>query len=526
MRFNVRQFFKKMSKKIGRDKELQEVSVLVATGIPGFVDAAVMESALGRTFANEGENVCYIVCQGVLPACHLVKFRKVGSIDSLLSGNWKKSICNNCVLRAGVLKHNGSIVVTLDEMLNKCDRDFVTKSISEKSDNQLADFSFYGVNIAEHARSGALRFLAIGNSELEEKYKDVYKLYLEASFLTLIAFKRILEKTKKIKVAYLNHGIYTPQGVFNDLLKQFQINFYTWNMGYRKGTVLFSRGDTYHRTMIKNDDSWKNFEFDKEKEKTVSEYLAIRASGAQDWVSFNRNSIRADKLISEFPSKYVSLFTNVNWDAQIHFDNNAFESHLNWVVKTIDYFRNLPDVGLVIRIHPAELYGATPSRQRLADDLTRIHTNLPANVIVILPDNKISSYELASHSTYSIVYGSKMGIELPAMGCRVIVAGDSWAKGKGFTYDCPSEDEYLKLLGQLLDDDAHELDMAKQQLAKKYSYYYFFKRLVNIRGLEKNDNGPLQIKDGFTVDQIAKDASFISIANQMKLSKEVINEIS
>lgn len=525
MKLNISSYLKKMFWNFGRDKKLQDVSVLVATGIPGFVDAAIIESVLGRAFVNNGKNVCYVVCQGVLPACHLVKFRKVGSIDSLLSGNWKKVICTNCVHRAGVFKHNGSIVVTLDEMLNDDDRDFITKSINGKSRKELSEFSLYGINIAEHARSGALRFLAIGNAQLEERYEDVFKIYLEASILTLIAFKRILEKTRKIEVAYLNHGIYTPQGVFNDLLKQFKINFYTWNMGYRIGTVLFSRSDTYHKTMIKNDDSWRSFDFDEEKEKTISEYLSIRASGTQDWVSFSRNSIPVGSVISSFPSKYVSLFTNVNWDAQIHFENSIFESHLDWVVKTINYFRELPDVGLVIRVHPAEFHGATPSRQRLADDLKRIYTVLPANVILILPDNKISSYELALNSTYSIVYGSKMGIELPAMGCRVIVAGDSWAKGKGFTYDCVSEDDYLKLLGNLL-DDTHKFDIQKQYLAKRYSYYYFFKRLVNIRGLEKNDNGPLQIKGGLNFDEIAKDSSFISIANQMALSKEVMNEIS
>lgn len=523
---NLKRSFRVLLGKKEANHKLGEIDVLVPTGIPGFVDAAIFESILGRTFSHGGDKVCYVICQGILPACHLVKFRKVGSVDRLLSGSWKSSICNNCIARAEYLKHDGSNVVSLDALLSNADRKFVKKLISGKSESELKRFSYEKIMVSEHARSGALRFLAIGDEELEPRYFEVYQAYLEAALLTLFAFNNLMSKAKKLRLAYLNHGIYTPQGIFNDGLKTRGINFYTWNIGYRNGTMLFSRGDTYHKTMTNVDDSWQQFNFDENKQKRISDYLEMRSSGALDWISFNRNSRNSSEFKKNLPEKYVSLFTNVNWDAQLHFDHNVFDNHLDWITKTIDYFSKNQASALVIRVHPAELYGATPSRQKLTDDLNRIYGRLASNILVVGPEDKLSSYKLAQGAVLSIVYGSKLGIELPALGYRVVIAGDSWARGKGFTYDCSCEKEYFDVLTALLKDDEVLLDAQKAVLAKKYAYHYFFRRLVDVNGLEKNDNGQLRIKAGDSAERLALDPTFLSIARQMMQSVEVVNEFS
>ena len=48
-----------------------------------------------------------------------------------------------------------------------------------------------------------------------------------------------------------------------------------------------------------------------------------------------------------------------------------------------------------------------------------------------------------------IIYATKMGVELTALGIPVIVAGEAWVRNKGLTQDATSKAHYFELLSQL-----------------------------------------------------------------------------
>ena len=49
------------------------------------------------------------------------------------------------------------------------------------------------------------------------------------------------------------------------------------------------------------------------------------------------------------------MLTNVLWDAQLHYPNNAFKSMTEWILYTVKYFSKRSDTQLIIRVHPAEV---------------------------------------------------------------------------------------------------------------------------------------------------------------------------
>ena len=49
---------------------------------------------------------------------------------------------------------------------------------------------------------------------------------------------------------------------------------------------------------------------------------------------------------------------------------------------------------------------------------------------MIRPEEEVSTYALADASDAVIIYATKTGIELAARGIPVIVAGESWLRGK------------------------------------------------------------------------------------------------
>ena len=90
----------------------------------------------------------------------------------------------------------------------------------------------------------------------------------------------------------------------------------------------------------------------------------------------------------------------------------------------------------------------------------------------------MSTYNLIEISDSCIVYGTKMAIEISRIGKPVIVAGESWARNKGFTIDVDSIDEYKKQLDMLPYGTMLTNDLVVK--AKKFAYYIFFQRMITL----------------------------------------------
>ena len=211
------------------------------------------------------------------------------------------------------------------------------------------------------------------------------------------------------------------------------------------------------------------------------EYLESRRCGSRDWISFNRQPIESLEEISSSlgldPNKpWIGMLTNVLWDAQLHYEANAFPSLLDWTVRTIEYFAGRPDLQLIIRAHPAEVSGQLPARQTISDELNQAFSVLPDNVFVIPAESQISTYEVMLNCDTVLIYATKMGIELSAFGVPVVVAGEAWIRNKGFSFDTSTPEEYFELLNQLPLN--RRLDGPTKERARKYAYHYFFRRMI------------------------------------------------
>jgi hypothetical protein len=181
------------------------------------------------------------------------------------------------------------------------------------------------------------------------------------------------------------------------------------------------------------------------------------------------------------------------WDAALHYPDNAFPDMLSWVFETIDYFGTRPELQLIIRVHPAEIQGGLPSRQKVWDEIkSRCHP-LPSNFFVIRPENPLSTYAIMERCDSVIIYNTKTGIELAAMGIPVIVAGEAWIRNKGFSTDVSDPDEYRKVLDQLPSGRRmSETDVLK---ARKYAYHFFFRRMIPLEFMEPaRGNPPFRLK--------------------------------
>jgi hypothetical protein len=234
-------------------------------------------------------------------------------------------------------------------------------------------------------------------------------------------------------------------------------------------------------------EDWEDIVWTPEHEAQIVKYLRARWQGTQDWIWYHDTPQEDEPQILletglDRSRPIIGALTNVIWDAQLHYPANAFPNMLAWMFETIRYFVQRPDLQLVIRIHPAEIRGTVPSRQRMLDEIRREFPVLPANVIVIPPESQISTYALMAMCDTAIIYGTKMGVELTSLGIPVIAAGEAWIRNKGLTRDAHTAREYIDLLDQL--PSAQRLSPETVQRARKYAYHYFFRRMIPVAAIE------------------------------------------
>jgi len=167
----------------------------------------------------------------------------------------------------------------------------------------------------------------------------------------------------------------------------------------------------------------------------------------------------------------VLLATNVLGDSLTLGRQIFSPTMIEWVKRTIGYFVNHPEVQLVIRIHPGEniMVGPTSAsevvRQVLSQPLENIH--------VVSAKDPINTYDLLDVTDLGLVYVTTTGLEMAARGIPVIVGGRTHYRGRGFTIDPDTWDDYFSALDTTIARLPFRLTQEQLDLAWNYAYRFF-----------------------------------------------------
>jgi hypothetical protein len=130
------------------------------------------------------------------------------------------------------------------------------------------------------------------------------------------------------------------------------------------------------------------------------------------------------------------------------------------------------------------------------------YISLPRNIIVVGPENPISTYPLMAACDSVVIYGTKTGVELTSMGIPTIVAGEAWIKNKGLTLDPGTREEYFSMLDQL--PLRQRMNPAQVALARRYAFHFFFRRMIPVPFLKPGSGvSPIDVAVG-NLDELAE----------------------
>ena len=286
-------------------------------------------------------------------------------------------------------------------------------------------------------------------------------------------------------------------------------NITTYAASAKNKTFLFSKNESYHHEFVKKIDLSK-ITMNKKRKKITFKNLNHTRFGKHDWITFQeKNQKKKIKLNNNKIN--IAIFSNVLWDARVHFKESVFETCEKWIIETIRIIKNLDlkNIHLHIRIHPGEEKGFVKSRYFLEPILQDyINKNNIKFVNLINAKDSTNSYDLADACDFSICYSSKIAIELAAFGKKVITTGDSWTKNKNITHDIVKKVEYKKVLKDI--NDKKYQYKSNQLNALKFAYYLNFELMKKINFLEKKSGNPPykinlnKLKNDYSIDKVLK----------------------
>jgi len=312
-----------------------------------------------------------------------------------------------------------------------------------------------------------------------DRDSELYRLRVARNEQAALAALRLLQDQRPETVLVPN-GLVTELGIFYQVAHHLELMTVTYEFNDQREQIWLSQNDIVMRQ--NTDGLWaakgKTPLTEAEREqiagledaRTSAKKFGKGTRFWQDVASVGGEKLRADLGLDARP--VVLLATNVLGDSLTLGRNIFTTSMAEWIEKTVQYFARRADVQLVVRIHPGERLMKGPS---MLGVIERAVPNRPEHLHIIRADEKINTYDLMEIAGLGLAYTTTVGMEMAMRSVPVILAGQTHYRGRGFTYEPATYDEYFGLLDSLLADlPAHRLKQEQVEAAWNYAYRFFF----------------------------------------------------
>jgi hypothetical protein len=312
-----------------------------------------------------------------------------------------------------------------------------------------------------------------------DRESELYRLRLRMNRSAALTALALLQAERPDAVLVPN-GLVTELGVFYQVARHLDLQTVTYEFNDQREQIWLSQNEI---VMRQNTDAlWAargSTPLTANEREEIAALEDARTSAKkygkgtrfwQDVASMGGEQLRNILGLDERP--VALLATNVLGDS-LTLGRNAFASSMaEWIEKTVQYFAKRNDVQLVVRVHPGERLMKGPS---MLGVIERAVPQRLAHIRVVGPDEKINTYDCMEIAGLGLAYTTTVGMEMAMRGVPVILAGNTHYRGRGFTFDPSSWQEYYATLDRLLADlPACRLSREQVETAWNYAHRFFF----------------------------------------------------
>ena len=351
----------------------------------------------------------------------------------------------------------------------------------------LEELSVEGFPLGRLIRISVIRYLRTVRPPQEVAFREQCENFVSSGLLSLRVAEKILQKPWAF--LFMVNGGFFAESIMIQVANRKNLPFFTYERGLKKDFVLLNKNDRLINFNVSQIFRQRE-ELNEAENGEIQAYLEERKFGRKAvvnyWPEVMDDKARIRKLLGLNPGRKIFVaFPNITWDSAVLNREIFFPSLWEWLRQTIDHFRAIPDVHLIVRVHPAEVRLRQKSSERVADLIRSEFPGWQEYIKLVDADSPISSYALIQMADKVLVYTSTTGLEAAMMGKQVIVSARTHYRGMGFTTDPATREEYWKTLLETPSLDKSEI----MDKARRNAYTLFFDTHIPFQSLSEEDMG-------------------------------------
>lgn len=450
-------------------REVHRTRVLFFT-VRGWFVHATTEAVLAKALQLRHARVAFFLCGGKLDQCD---FKPPSERYVTRSLCWR---CRGFAVR--LLDAFDLPYITLNSLVGPSVHREARQVVARTKWAELTALDYHGLPLYEYVVPSVLRSLCTGDIRRNAVSERVLRGYLQTAIVMTEACETLLA-TEQPDVVVMTNGLFSAERIMLESARRKGVSVVTYERGMPANSILLDHNRP--ACWFDLEDFWpavRGRPLASEQNERLDAYLEQRAAGnvgiQQLWPTMDTDR---QGLLQRFrldPNKPLAvMFTNILWDTAVFGRDVAYDGMSDWVASTIQAFADWPEAQLLIRVHPSEVRLAMQeSRDRIVDRIASSFSRLPRNVRMVAPDDVASSYALMQLARFVLVYTSTIGLEAAVRGSRVIVGGRPHYRGRGFTWDVNTREDYPQLLRAAVESASASLE--ERELARRYAFLFFF----------------------------------------------------
>jgi hypothetical protein len=395
-----------------------------------FPEALVVESV-----RRAGAEVVQINCDGGFASyCVVMASRGVGE-DATTDA--KQAVCRACRRNRDAIRRDFAFPsYDFDSVLGPAEERRIAEILETARPDAITELVVDGVHVGQ----AALYEYLISHKRAQGGFTTAewlaFRPQLENVVRSLLAAQRIVDREKPTRIAIYN-TLYSVNAMWRAVGDRRGIPVYVIhagpNLARRLQTLMIARDSTIFAMYRMVEDSRARAALPAngtelaavtdhfvEVFRGQSVFAYSAAKSHEDWRA--RLGIRADqKLLVATMSSYDEYVAAHAIGEQPDEAGLLFPTQIAWVRALIAWIRDKPDRFLLLRVHPREFPNKREARKsQHAQQLEEALVDLPPNVRVNWPDDKLSLYDIAEYADVVLNAWSSAGKELALLGRPVV----------------------------------------------------------------------------------------------------------